>query len=90
MTSNINGIIDNIRKAIQHSTQGMIGREQLAELVVLAAVAHEHLLVIGPQVQRKVPLSAEFLKHWAGVILNTFWGVLPNLQSYLVPLISKN
>lgn len=48
MTSNINGIIDNIRKAIQHSTQGMIGREQLAELVVLAAVAHEHLLVIGP------------------------------------------
>lgn len=48
MTSHINGIIDSIRKAIQCSTQGMIGREQLAELVVLAAVAQEHLLVIGP------------------------------------------
>lgn len=48
MTSHINGIIDSIRKAIQCSTQGMIGREQLAELVVLVAVAQEHLLVIGP------------------------------------------
>lgn len=47
MTSNINGIIDNIRKAIQCSTRGMIGREQLAELAILRtqlAIQFSHLL----------------------------------------------
>lgn len=48
MPTTINGITDNLRQAIKLSTQGMVGREQLAELVVLAAIAHEHLLVIGP------------------------------------------
>lgn len=37
-----------LRDVIQSSTQGMVGREHLAELIVLAAVAEEHLLVIGP------------------------------------------
>jgi MoxR-like ATPase len=37
-----------VRDVVLASTQGMIGREQLAELIVLAAVAQEHLLVIGP------------------------------------------
>lgn len=37
-----------LRQAIRASTSGLVGREQLAELIVLAAVAQEHLLVIGP------------------------------------------
>lgn len=48
MTTELNGIIDHLRQAIKISTQGMVGREQLAELVILASIAHEHLLVIGP------------------------------------------
>src|SRR5262245_26867133 len=36
------------RHIIRTATAGLIAREQLAELVVLAAVAQEHLLVIGP------------------------------------------
>jgi MoxR-like ATPase len=37
-----------IHLGIQAATAGLIGREQLAELIILAAVAQEHLLVIGP------------------------------------------
>lgn len=37
-----------IRQCIKIATQGFIGREQLAELIILAAIAKEHLLVIGP------------------------------------------
>lgn len=37
-----------IREAIRAATSGLVGREQLAELIVLAAVAQEHLLVVGP------------------------------------------
>ena len=38
----------HVRSGIRAATAGLVGREQLAELIVLAAVAHEHLLVIGP------------------------------------------
>lgn len=38
----------DIRAAINFATKGLIGRDQLAELIVLAAVAQEHLLVVGP------------------------------------------
>lgn len=37
-----------VRAGIRQATKGLIGREQLGELIVLAAVAQEHLLVIGP------------------------------------------
>ncbi|MBC3910207.1 AAA family ATPase [Undibacterium umbellatum] len=37
-----------IRDAIREATTGLIDREQLAELMILGAVAQEHLLVIGP------------------------------------------
>ncbi|OCG41949.1 AAA family ATPase [Gilliamella sp. Bif1-4] len=36
-----------IRQCIKAATQGFIGREQLAELIILAAIAKEHLLIIG-------------------------------------------
>ena len=38
----------HLRHTIRTATAGLVGREQLAELIVLAAVAQEHLLVIGP------------------------------------------
>lgn len=38
----------HLRHTIRNATTGLVGREQLAELIVLAAVAQEHLLVIGP------------------------------------------
>lgn len=37
-----------IRDAIKQATAGLIERETLADLIILAAVASEHLLVIGP------------------------------------------
>ncbi|WP_194792307.1 AAA family ATPase [Pseudomonas sp. UFMG81] len=37
-----------VRAAVKVATEGLVGREQLAELIVLAAVAQEHLLVVGP------------------------------------------
>ena len=37
-----------VREVVLASTHGLIGREQMAELIVLAAVAQEHLLIIGP------------------------------------------
>lgn len=37
-----------VRDAVHSATTGLIEREQLAELIVLAAVAGEHLLILGP------------------------------------------
>lgn len=37
-----------LRDAIRDATDGLVEREQLAELMVLGAVAGEHLLVVGP------------------------------------------
>jgi MoxR-like ATPase len=37
-----------LRDVVRTATRGLVGRETLAELMVLAAVAHEHLLIIGP------------------------------------------
>ncbi|MGO1001542.1 AAA family ATPase [Lysobacter sp. CA196] len=37
-----------VRDAVHSATTGLVEREQLAELIVLAAVAQEHLLIIGP------------------------------------------
>ena len=37
-----------MRSRIRLATQGLVGREQIAELMILAAVAEEHLLIIGP------------------------------------------
>lgn len=37
-----------VRDAVYAATTGLIEREQLAELIVLAAVAQEHLLILGP------------------------------------------
>ncbi|AXE33475.1 AAA family ATPase [Chromobacterium phragmitis] len=48
MNSQLQQASSNVRSAIRSATQGLVGREQLAELIILAAVAQEHLLVIGP------------------------------------------
>lgn len=48
MTISIQEASTRIRDAIQEATQGLIGREHLAELMILGAVAQEHLLVVGP------------------------------------------
>lgn len=37
-----------LRQGIAAATAGLVGREQLAELIILGAVAREHLLVVGP------------------------------------------
>lgn len=38
----------DVRAALKVATEGLIERESLVELIVLAAVAREHLLIIGP------------------------------------------
>jgi len=48
MTSTIQDSAAHLRDAIQEATEGLIDREHLAELLILAAVAQEHLLVVGP------------------------------------------
>jgi MoxR-like ATPase len=41
-------IAASLRQAIADAANGLVDRETLVELIVLAAVAQEHLLVIGP------------------------------------------
>lgn len=48
MIAALQGAAAQIRQAVRVATEGLVGREQLAELIVLAAVAQEHLLVVGP------------------------------------------
>ena len=47
MTDKEQGMID-VRAALQVATEGLVEREALVELIVLAAVAREHLLIVGP------------------------------------------
>jgi MoxR-like ATPase len=48
MTISLQDSARQVRNGIRAATAGLIGRDQLAELIVLSAVAQEHLLVIGP------------------------------------------
>ncbi|NWB95609.1 AAA family ATPase [Pseudomonas gingeri] len=48
MLSAIQLAAHHIRQGVRAATEGLVGREQLAEMIVLAAVAQEHLLVVGP------------------------------------------
>ncbi|MPQ70412.1 MULTISPECIES: AAA family ATPase [unclassified Pseudomonas] len=48
MSSAIQLAAQHIRQGVRAATEGLVGREQLAEMIVLAAVAQEHLLVVGP------------------------------------------
>jgi len=48
MPQSVNEAAARLRDAIREATAGLIDREHLAELLILAAVAQEHLLVVGP------------------------------------------
>lgn len=48
MTQTIQDSATRLRDAISEATDGLIDREHLAELLILATVAQEHVLVIGP------------------------------------------
>ena len=48
MPHSLNSASASLRDAIRDATAGLVEREHLAELLILAAVAQEHLLVIGP------------------------------------------
>jgi MoxR-like ATPase len=48
MTYSIQEAATRLREAIREATEGLIGREHLAELMILGAVSQEHLLVVGP------------------------------------------
>lgn len=48
MSESIQNAAYQVRQGIQAATVGLVGREQLAELIILAAIAQEHLLVVGP------------------------------------------
>ncbi|MFJ3468652.1 AAA family ATPase [Pseudomonas sp. NPDC090201] len=48
MSASLDLAATQIRHAVRAATEGLVGREQLAELIVLAAVAQEHILVVGP------------------------------------------
>jgi len=48
MTQTLQEAASRLRDAIHEATEGLVGREHLAELMILGAVSQEHLLVIGP------------------------------------------
>ena len=48
MNPSIEEAAQRLREAIRAATRHLVDREQLAELMVLGAVAQEHLLIIGP------------------------------------------
>ena len=48
MNNSISEASLRLRDAIREATDGLVERDQMAELMILAAVAQEHLLVVGP------------------------------------------
>ena len=56
----IGAMAASLRQAIADAANGLVERETLVELIVLAAVAQEHLLVIGPPGTAKSDLVLKF------------------------------
>jgi MoxR-like ATPase len=48
MSEDLVGLATSVRALIDTASRGLVGRRSLVELVVLGAVAREHVLVIGP------------------------------------------
>jgi MoxR-like ATPase len=48
MNPSVKEAAQRLREAIREATRHLIDRDQLAELMVLGAVAQEHLLIVGP------------------------------------------
>lgn len=48
MPVSIESAAARVRAAVHSATAGLVERDQLAELMVLAAIAQEHLLIVGP------------------------------------------
>ncbi len=49
MSDELDGVpLVQLRRALGEARRGLVGRESLCELILLAAVAGEHLLVVGP------------------------------------------
>lgn len=46
--TNFNLSVMSVKQGLKQATNGLVEREILADLIVLAAVADEHLLVVGP------------------------------------------
>ncbi len=66
---------------------GLTGRDQLAELIVLAAVAQEHLLVIGPPgTGQERGGRGAWPRRWAGATSNTCSGASPSPRSCSAPV----
>ncbi len=83
MIASLQSAAAQIRQAVRVATEGLVGREQLAELIVLAAVAQEHILVIGPPGTAKSAVVRRVAQSMGGAISNTCWAVLPSLRSCL-------
>ena len=48
MSSDKTTAVDRVRRALHEASQGLVERETIVHLVALAAVAREHVLIIGP------------------------------------------
>jgi MoxR-like ATPase len=48
MSTSLQSAAERVREAIDEACNGLVQREALVELVVLCALAREHLLVVGP------------------------------------------
>jgi len=48
MTTSLHDAAGRLRDAMREATAGLIDRDHIAELLILGAVAQEHLLIIGP------------------------------------------
>lgn len=58
--------LSRLREAVRAASAGLVEREALCELVVLAAVAREHLLVIGPPGTAKSEASRRIARALGG------------------------
>ncbi|MGC4069495.1 MAG: AAA family ATPase [Polyangiaceae bacterium] len=55
-----------VRLAIERASTGLVDREQLVELIVLAAVAREHVLIVGPPGTAKSQVVRRVAEHLHG------------------------
>ncbi|MCP3927041.1 MAG: AAA domain-containing protein [Desulfobacterales bacterium] len=48
MNGNLEQAVSSIKEGLKIATKGLVEREILADLIILSAVASEHLLIVGP------------------------------------------
>jgi MoxR-like ATPase len=80
---------ENLKRVVKQATTGLVEREIVIDLIILAAVAQEHLLIIGPPGTAKsaavrrvaASLGGNYFEYLLGRFTEPRFEILPPAQT---------